>query len=505
MNNSERFKYFAGTEEVRKELRIKSVVSALSNLAAGSIDFLARLVGTAILARIVIPEQWGLVSIVLAVTALAEEFRDLGLSSATVQSREISHEQVTNLFWVNTLGGLALALIICALSPILSSFYNDQRLILITIAISSNFFWAGLTVQHSALLRRKMKLPQLSIINLSANILSTVIAVVLALNKFGYWALVWREVSRNVFILVGYYIACPWIPSLPYRNCDIRKLLFFGRDLALTGVLGAIVTSLDRLIIGKLFGPSSVALYRQAQQLIMTPVNSLLSPILSVTEPGLCALQSDRERFRRYYEKILLIVSLISMPIGFFIAVYSKEITRLVLGEKWIDASLFLLIFGVTASIRSSVGTSGIVLISSGQSKMYFKLAILHNVVLFIFMFIGVRWGPVGIACVDGARSITLMLPTLYLSFKNTPVTMIGFFSTIRRPFIASFTMVLSLSFLRFTFPIGNILLSLIFGCMVALIIYFGTLIIMPAGRADLKDILKDALSPLRKLKTSIN
>src|SRR6476619_7025292 len=127
MNRSEKFRRLFCTEAIRKDLRTSSVRAAGFTWAAGTADFVLRIGSTAVLARLVLPEQFGLVMMVMAVTAIADQFRDLGLSTATVQRKEISHEEVTDLFWINVLAGTLIASMIAAVSSLVSAYYEEPR------------------------------------------------------------------------------------------------------------------------------------------------------------------------------------------------------------------------------------------------------------------------------------------------------------------------------------------------------------------------------------------
>ena len=154
MNQSEKFRRLFCTEAIRKDLRTSSVRAAGFTWAAGTADFVLRIGSTAILGRLLLPEQFGLIMMVMAVTAIADQFRDLGLSTATVQRKEISHQEVTNLFWINVLAGILIAAVVCAASPLVSEYYKEPRLTLITCILATNFIFGGLMVQHQALLTR---------------------------------------------------------------------------------------------------------------------------------------------------------------------------------------------------------------------------------------------------------------------------------------------------------------------------------------------------------------
>ena len=169
-------------------------------LVAECIDFAIRFGSVAVLARLLVPEYFGLLSMVTAITSIAERFKDLGLSSATIQKKEITHEQVSTLFWLNAGVGLATMLLVVGLAYPVSLFYSDARLISITAAITISFPLSGMAIQHQALLRRQMKFAHLAGIQIGSSVLSFALAIIMALKGFGYWALVAREVTRSVFM-----------------------------------------------------------------------------------------------------------------------------------------------------------------------------------------------------------------------------------------------------------------------------------------------------------------
>ena len=474
MNHSDTFARFAQTDVVQRDLRSKSVTGAVYTAVAGAGDFFLRLVSMIILARLLIPEQFGLIGMVAAVTGIAGLLGDFGLSSATVQRRDISHEQVTNLFWINVGLGALLSLVMFSLAPIVAAYYQDSRLVPITMAVSTTFLWGGLTVQHQALLNRQMKQAQISIIRLGASFLSIIVAVLLAIRDYGYWALVWQEVARSFLIAVGIWVCCPWIPRLPYRNAKVGSLLRFGRNLSLTSILNALVSNLDRLLIGRFFGAEPVGLYRQAQQLILAPIEQLNAPIQRVSQPALSILQDDPVRYRRYYRNIVLVVALTTMPLAVFAAIYAKEITLVVLGEKWVGAAPLLSIFAVATFIRPVLGMAGVVLITCGQSDRLLIFALIRNAILVLFTLMGLRWGAEGVAAGQLATTIVLILPSLYYSFARSPVTVGSFFAAIRTPLIASTVMVAGLLVFRSFMPTMEVLEALCCGFVIGAVSYFG-------------------------------
>jgi len=499
MNQVENFKRLTCTEAIRNDLRSSSVRAAGFTWAAGAADFAFRIGSTAILARLVLPEQFGLVMMVMAVTAIADQFRDLGLSTVTVQRKEISHQEVTNLFWINVLAGTLIALVVCAASPLISAYYREPRLTIITCILASNFFFGGLMVQHQALLARVLKLGHSATVRVLTSVISTVVAVLLAWKGFGYWALVWREVVRSVLLAAGMWFCFPWIPGLPCRKTNVRGLLGFGVHLSAANISATIGGGADRFLLGRFWGAGPVAMYRQAYQLLVVPTEQLISPIYQVTQPGLSLLQMEAARYRRFYQKVLTVVCVATMPLSLFVAVNATEITRIVLGRKWLDAAPLLMILSFDSFIRQPVGSSAFVLITRGRSKTFMGLTMVHNAILILFMAVGVHWGAKGVAVADVAATWCLIVPRLYYSFKNSPITVGTFLSTVARPATASILMAIVLGFLHEILPALGAPLFLLVGSVIGAVVFLSAWMLMPGGRAQLIGLASDLRTALQK------
>jgi len=467
--------------------------------AGSGADFVLRLASTLILARLLVPEQFGLVAMVTAVARLAERFATLGLSTATVQAPEITHEQCSNLFWFNVGAGVLFALALVALSPALATFYDDSRLQAIAVTISLSFVWTGLGVQHEALLRRTMRLPQVAGNQLFATFCSVCLAVGLALGGFGYWALVWKEVSRTFFIAVGAWTLCRWVPGLPKRRANMRRLLLFGRDMTLTQMLLSVSAQLDSLLIGKFAGATELGLYRQADNLMKAPVDRLNAPIATVSQSGLSILQREPARYRRYYDRILSAVSLITVPLGIFTIIYAEEIVLVALGEKWSGTTIFLQIFALLASIRPALSTTAVVMITCGRSGRFFVISLAHSVVLIGLMIVGIGFGAVGVATAHLLTAVLLMPWLLYYAFDGTPVSTRLFWRSVAKPAVAACTMAVIVLTVRELVPVEKPALALALGCAIAIPAYFLALCLLPGGRKELENLIQELISAVRK------
>jgi PST family polysaccharide transporter len=492
MSEEDRFLKFSGDAATREQLKERSVVSAILTAGSSGVDFVLRFAATLILARLLVPEHFGVVAMVTAITGIAEQFSALGLSTATVQASKLTHAQCSNLFWINAGAGIGFAVLIALCAPLIADFYGDPRLVVITLALSLGFVFGGLTIQHEALLNRQMKQPSIAANRLVAGVSSTGLAVVLAFHDFGYWALVWREVARSAMIAAGTWLLCPWTPGLPRGGARIGRLLRFGRDMTATQFLVGVISRVDGLLVGKFAGPVELGLYRQAHNLMMAPIEQLNGPIFSVAQPGLSMLQSSPERYRRYYERIVFVVSLTTVPLGVFTALYAAEIIRLVLGEKWLDATVFLQIFGIAAALRPTIGTSALVLITCGYSGRMVIASVVHSLALVVCMSLGVGWGAIGIAVAQVLATLLLAPWKLAYSFSRTPVTVRLFLAAVARPLVASAVMAGCLYALRVAAPVQGTFAALALGFAVAVVVYLAAVALIPGGWTQLRSLCQD-------------
>jgi O-antigen/teichoic acid export membrane protein len=368
-----------------------------------------------------------------------------------------------------------------------------------TLAISTTFVFGGLTVQHQALLSRQLKQGHLAAIRLAASVLSLVVAVALAIGHFGVWALAWREVARAAFVAAGMWMLCHWIPGWPRRNAKIKDLLHYGSHITLSQLALACISQFDRLLIGRYCGASPLGLYRQAQQLILAPIEQLRVPLYSVASPSLCMLQTDPERYRRYYQRITLVISLATMPLGIFIAIYATEITHVLLGPKWVAATVFLRIFGVVAALKPCLDTTSVVMLTYGLSKRLLTLSIVYNALFALLMFAGIYWGARGVALSNIVAVVLLMIPMLYFSLRGTPVTVAAFLESVSTPAIASAIMAVVLLSIGGPMTRFGMTVSLFSGLGVAAIVYVAAVLLSPRGRKEILTLLAALLTSFKQ------
>lgn len=496
-NASEHFATLVEVPTAADDFKDSTIRSGAYALLGEALEFVLRLGSVIILARLLLPEHFGLISMVTAITAVGERFKDLGLMSATIQAPSLNHQQSSTLFWINAAIGMALTILISALAYPIALFYRDPRLAFITIAIASTFAWSGAANQHHALLRRSMRYRTIAVIQLTASGGSIAVAVLCALQGLGYWALVAREVTRSVFLSVGAWLSFPWMPGVPSRRTGVRQMLRFGVDITAVNILHLLTQSLDQILIGKVFGPHPLGLYRQGYQLALAPLTQIAYPIRVVAESALSRLQDDAARYRHYYRSILQTLSLVTIPLGLFMAVNAEEIVTVFLGRSWLEAAPVFRLLGIASCLRPAAETAGAVMVSRGLSRRFRNLGLLSAGTFIVLIVIGLRFGLEGVAAAHVVALWLLLVPKLHWSFRGTPLRVRDFFAAIGRPALASVVMSVLLVLFKAAALSSDPRAGLAAAAGIGGASFLVTLRFLPGGRAELNNLRRALVSVL--------
>ena len=294
---------FFDTEYLKADLKGRSVRGGAVTMAGQGVRFFLQMGSTVVLARLLTPQDFGLIAMVTAVTGFVMMFKDMGLSMATVQRAEVNHAQISTLFWINVTLSLGVMLVTAALAPAIAWFYGEPRLTWITLALAGAFIFGGLTIQHQALLRRNMRFGTLALIGIISMVMGIVAAIIAAWYGAGYWALVIMQLAGAITGAIAVWVVCGWRPGLPVRRSGVREMLAFGGNLTGFNVINYFARNADNLLIGKFWGSGPLGLYSKAYGLLMLPLRQINAPLSAVAIPALSRLKDEPERYRNYYIK----------------------------------------------------------------------------------------------------------------------------------------------------------------------------------------------------------
>jgi len=472
-------------------LRGRSVRGGLAVGGVQSAQFALNLASTAILARLLVPGDFGLIAMATSISSLLALVLDLGLGSATVQKADLTQSQVSALFWINAALGLVFAAILAVLAPLVAQFYGRPQLVPVTSALALGFVFVGLTVQPNALLRRQMRFTALAAIDLVSLILGIVTAIATAAWGSGYWSLVYFQLVQLAAATAGSWLACSWRPDLPTSAVSVRPFLSFGVGLTGFNVLAYLSRTLDNVIIGRSAGSGALGLYLKSYSMLLLPVDRLRGPVSAVVIPALSLLQGDRDRFRAYFLKAVTCVVAVGMPVVVFLFVFAQEAVMLVLGPKWQESVVLFQVLAPAAFVETFNTIGSWACTPFRRSGRLVRWQIFATSVMALSFLIGVRWGALGVAAACSVSTAALRLPGVPYLLKDSPIRSTDVLRAIALPACASIMSGAVVLLLRSTvlLPFHGFLLMLaaapLFGAL-----YLACWFVFPGGRRSLDELV---------------
>ncbi|MFN0171040.1 MAG: lipopolysaccharide biosynthesis protein [Bryobacteraceae bacterium] len=395
----------------------RSLRGGLVSVIARALSAVVQVVAVIALARLLTPEDYGLVAMVTAVTGFAPMLVDFGTRDALAQRDQITEGEVSALFWISVAVGGCLAILVAASGPLLAAFYREPRLNAIAMLSSLTVVNAAVVCQHHGLLRRAMMFRQLSVIEIGASAAGAATAIAMASQGFGYWALVTRPIVASGIALVATWLFCRWIPKRPTFTDGVMEMLRFGIHLTGFSVTDFVSRFSDSVVIGKLFGAERLGYYRKAL-LIYDNNLDLTVALHNVASVSLSKLRSEPTELRRVWEKGLSTLCFYAMPIFGALAVTSKDMVVLVLGARWTTAGILLGVIALRGIPHVVERTLGWLHVAAGRSDRWLRWGLFAAVLQLLALLAGVPFGPIGVAWAYVTLTYVMFIPTITYAGK---------------------------------------------------------------------------------------
>jgi O-antigen/teichoic acid export membrane protein len=487
-------------EASQEDLKGRSIRGGAATLLGQGAHLAIQIASTAVLARLLAPQAFGLVAMVTAVTSFAYLFKDLGLAAATIQKARITQGQVSTLFWVNAAMGVLTALLTAALAPLIAWFYGEPSLTWIAATLALSFALAGLTVQHQALLRRHMRFVALAAIDVLAMLGGATAAIAAAVLGAGYWSLVIMQVMTALCSLVAVWLTCRWTPGLPVRRAGVRDMLGFGANLTGFNMVNYVARNLDNILIGRVWGAVSLGFYAKAYGLLMLPLRQVNAPIAAVAVPTLSRLQDDPARYRRYYLKSITMISFVTMPAVMFLIVMSAEVIRVALGPQWSPAGQIFALLGIAALTQPVTTSTGWLYVSQGRGRDMFVWGVVASTITAFGIVLGLPWGASGVAACYTLSNVVMIPLLCWFVGRKGPVQARDIYRATAAPAGVSLCVLAGLLIVRPLITNLGPFLRLACGLTAAGAIMAVALPTLPAGRQAWGDLF-EAVAGARKHK----
>jgi PST family polysaccharide transporter len=472
----------------RNALKRRSADGAVIALGSQVGKLAVQLIYQVLLARYLLPSDFGLVAMAAPVLAFVQLFADLGLSQATIQRAEITQRQLSLMFWVNVAASTLFGLITIALAPLVALFYGESRVAAVTAAFGAMLLFSGLSSQHLALLNRNMAFSKLACVEVFALVSGAAAGLTAASRELGYWSIPLGQGVTAVVTLILAWLLSGWHPGKPQGEREWRSLIGFGGNLTGFNLCNYFARNLDNVLIGKVLGEAALGLYDRAYRLMTLPMNQVSQPISRVALPLLARSQDHPEDYRKAYVRTLDLVLALTYPFAAFAVVTNEQLIRYVLGERWAGVAPIFAILGVGALFAPLGNSTGWLFISQNRTRQMRNYGVLSSALFVMSFAIGLPWGPVGVAACYVGVGIFVQGPlVLWAATREGPV---------RLPHVlrglAPHLLSLAIGFgaeigLQRLLPTG--LPSLAFLLLAAYAVYVAALAILPSGREILNTL----------------
>lgn len=360
-----------------------------------------------VLARLLAPDDFGLLAMASVFTGIVFFVLDLGLNAVIVQRENIEDRQISSIFWINVCLGLIMTLIGVATSGAIAGFYNSPGVQPIIALLSCNFLVSSLSRTQAAVLTRRMEFRSLEFRTLAGLVVGATSAVVLAFWGFGVWSLVGRILVTGAVETSMLWAVSGWRPSFWFRWADVRDLIGFSNDVLVANLLRYFGRNADNLLIGKFVGVTELGFYALAYNLMMLPVLRFSQVLAGVLFPALSRLQEDLEKLKRSWFRATRTLGAVTVPLMLGLIVLAPQFVQVVYGQKWLPVVPLLQVLTMSGIFQSLGLLNSTVLLALGKTQLRLKLTFYSVGLAVVAFLVGLPYGAFGVAACFAVMNIS--------------------------------------------------------------------------------------------------
>jgi O-antigen/teichoic acid export membrane protein len=378
----------------------------------------SQIITSIILARLLAPEDFGLLGMALVFTGLVAIFNDFGIGSAIVQKQNLDDKNISSIFWFSLLIGFFVLLIIIAAAPFIAIFFNQSALTPIISVMSLSFIFISLSTVQNSLLLKNLKFKKLTFLEVFSTIFSGVLGISLAFLGYGVWSLVWQSVTATIVYTLLVWITNDWKPKLYFDWKDIKSIIGFTGNLSGFNLLNYFSRNADKLLIGKFLGAIDLGYYILAYTIMLYPLSNISSVLSKVMFPTFSQIQHDNFKFRLFYLKLTKYIAFITFPLMLGLFAVANEFISTIYSEKWAPVIFLIKVLSIIG-LGQSIGTTvGSIYLSKGKTDWMFRWGIFSSIIVVGAILIGMRWGINGVAISYAIASLLLTYPSFAIPFR---------------------------------------------------------------------------------------
>lgn len=396
--------------------------SSLQKFGTMGISFVSNI----ILARLLSPEDYGCIGMLMIFILVANTFIDGGFGSALIQKKEPTQKDYSTIFYWNLLLSIVLYFALFVSAPLIARFYNLPLLSPVLQVQGLVLILNSLSIIQQNRLRKQLLFKKLAIVSIVSALLSLVITIYLAYIGWGVWALVAQQLLMSGFNAVLYWIVGKWNPSFVFSRQSFKELFGFGGFILLSNLINTLCNNVQGILIGKFFSPITMGFYAQARKLEEVASTSLSSVIDQVSYPVLAEVQNDKNKLAYVLKKLITAIAFFSFPIMLALIVIAEPLITLLYSDKWTECVPYFQILCIAGLAISLQNVNYYAVAAIGKSKTLFNWTLIKRLLGIILIVVGfIVYGIWGLLLGMMSASyimyiINAVLVSKYIGYKLT-------------------------------------------------------------------------------------
>lgn len=377
-----------------------------------------------ILARLLSPDDYGVLALITVFIAIANIFVQSGFSSALVQKKEADETDYSSVFYSSLAFSAIIYTLLFFTAPLIADFYNETILVLILRIQALTLFLGTVNSVQYAILTKRMQFKKSFIASTGGVVISAAVGISMAYGGYGVWALVWMQIVNIVTATVILWFLVSWRPCLLFSVERLKSICGFSSKLLVSDIIDVVFNNIYSLIIGKMYNKNMLGYYNRGQQIPNTVVININGPITGVMFPTIAAIQNDLESVKGMTRRSVITSCFIVFPLMAALAAVSRPLTIILLTEKWLPSVPFMQLSCLLYAFYP-MHTANLQAISAiGRSDIFLKLEIIKKIVLIIIIAFS---APLGIYAMISGSAVASIIFTVINAYPNKRIMNYGF------------------------------------------------------------------------------
>jgi len=473
-------------------LKQKAISGATWSLTGRILQQGSQFVFGIILARLLLPAEYGLVSMAMVFVIVLQVFIDSGFSAAIIQRKNLTNTDLSTVFYINLILSTLAYIILFFSAGEIAEFYNEPQLLKIVRVLSLLVFLFALSIVQNSLLTRDVNFKLRTRIEFTSQVLSSIIAIFLAYKGYGVWALIWKTLFNQIFINIQLWFQNNWFPSLEFSKSSFKELFSFSSKLLLSGLLDTIYRQLYRLVVGKFYPAAELGFYTRAEQFKNLPSQTISGALMSFLLPVFSKMQDEPERLKKAALKVIKIVMFFNINAMIVMGIIADPMIHVLLGDKWSGAIPYLQLIVLVGVFFPMHAINVQILAALGRSDLFLRIEVLKKMIgippILLAIFVGIEAMIIGMI----ATSLIALSINTYYTKKLINLGLLEQLKSLSHSFIITAVLVMCLLpavyFLKNYFNQIVLLVSVLFAAL--LIIFFLSRFMKMEEYVELKEIV---------------